>query len=187
MFKLNDKLHILIQEFVINIMEKIYYKKVFNDDDIKENSKILDFGCGIKNYTSHLLCEYSSIEITNVVDSNEKKHFLKTNRNNKRNEYINLTDFLISNRKENYDLIFSYFSLKNLSIDNLRYITTYLANTLRDGGTLVIRESLEDVDIYKKIKEVLAFSNLSLVKNHIFEIPYVGNVIELKYKKKLEI
>ena len=119
--------------------------------------KALDCATGIGRVTENVLLNF--INEIDLVDNNEKfidKCKNKFNLNNKVKD-IYLSDLQIFKFKKKYDLIWIQWCLENLEDDDLDIFLNECYSHLNDGGKIIVKENLCDIDDDEKGENDYAF------------------------------
>lgn len=130
------------------------YKSMFSYIDLKENSRVLEIGCG-DGFFSKVIpenCQYLGIDISGEMITEATKN----NRRNRKNvffEKVDAKEFIKYSSSNSYDLIVFSFSWKYFESD----FTKNLINLLKKDGTLIIVDDFkgnfkELFDLYEDFK-----------------------------------
>ncbi len=122
-----------------------FYKKYVKEIGLKGDEKVLEFGCGAGTLSHHFVKELNSGKLICVDISETAMNILKWILRGYSNVEYKLGDIRELNINNlSYDVVVIHFVLHDVEEGDKDSIVKKLAQTLKDGGRLFIREPMKE-------------------------------------------
>jgi ubiquinone/menaquinone biosynthesis C-methylase UbiE len=176
------RLEIFLTKLAFILYGKSVYKAFADSLPLAGNERALDFGCGMGTVAYYVIKRLPHGELT-CLDISER--WLNACRKTLRG--CGNVGFLRAEAaalpEDSFNVIYCHYVLHDISESGLETAIPALAAALRQDGSLIFREPLNEAEKLNTIKRLIDKSGLSLGSSRITDIPLMGNALESIYKK----
>lgn len=178
-------MEILLTKFVFLSFGRSVYREFSERLPVMEDSKVLDYGCGMGTVayflskrieTGHIDCIDISHRWINACRKTMARH--KNVSIFHKNAFEEICDL------GTYDLVFCHFVLHDIQTKHFEEILKTISSLIKPNGYFIYREPIASEKELETVNTIANKYQLALVKGRVTDVPLMGNTIERIFVKR---